>query len=133
MIYPKNKRQITEIVLAELPDSAVNIWKELSVDDVIFRWWQTGRGGSGLRLSEQGMQAFAMAELDHYAFPLGYKKAAADWETFLRNLTKKLACPFYIGVHHNSDGLPYIRLYDHKIAMLVTLYGTIAEYLDSVK
>ena len=28
---------------------------------------------------------------------------------------------------------PYIRLYDSKVAMMVSLYGNINEYLESVK
>jgi hypothetical protein len=28
---------------------------------------------------------------------------------------------------------PYIRVYDHKIAVLMTLYGTVDDYLASVK
>ena len=29
--------------------------------------------------------------------------------------------------------IPTIRIYDDKIAMLMTLYGTLQEYLDSIK
>ena len=135
MTYPKNKKEITELVLAEIPDNVVNIWKELSLDSVIFRWWQTGRGGNGLRLTEQGMQAFATANLAHYDFQLDPKKVkAADWNTFIGKLTKKLACPYYLGVKKTSDGKkPFIRIYDHKIAMMLTLYGDLHEYMNSVK
>lgn len=135
MTYPKTKKEITELVLKELPDTAANIWKESSLDSVIFRWWQTGRGGSGLRLSEQGMQAFAIANLAHYDFMLDTKKAKDDWNNFINKLTKKLACPYYLGVKKNSDGnkQPFIRIYDHKIAMMLTLYGDVHEYIDSIK
>lgn len=135
MTYPKTKKEITTTILGELPNTASNIWKELSTDDVIFRWWQTGRGGSGLRLSEQGMQAFAIANIAHYDFHLDPKKVkAADWNTFIGKLTKKLACPYYLGVQKTNDGKkPFIRIYDHKIAMMLTLYGDLYEYMDSVK
>jgi len=135
MTYPKTKKEITALVLSELPDSTINVWKELSLDNVIFRWWQTGRGGSGLRLSETGMQAFAMANLTHYDFQLDPKKVKAiEWNTFIGKLTKKLACPYYLGVQKTSEGKkPFIRIYDHKIAMMLTLYGDLHEYMDSVK
>jgi hypothetical protein len=134
MTYPKTKEEITQLVFTELPQGPENVWSEISIDDLVFRWWQTGRGGSGLRLTEQGMQAFAIAKLAHYDFPLDKKIKAAEWDTFILRLTKKLACPYYLGVYKDSDRKgPYIRIYDHKIAMMLTLYGTLSEYIESVK
>lgn len=135
MIYPKTKKEITDLVLGELPNDSTNIWKELSNDDTIFRWFQTGRGGSGLRLTEQGMQAFALAKLAHYDFDIDVKKIkSSDYNTFVSKLTKKLACPYYLGVKKTSEGKKtFIRIYDHKIAMMLTLYGDLHDYVDSVK
>jgi hypothetical protein len=50
-------------------------------------------------------------------------------------LNKKIHCPYYVGVRldEKKKRHPYIRVYDHKIAMLMTLYGSINSYLASVK
>jgi len=133
MTYPKTKKEITETVLSEVPDVEENVWKELTVDKLLFRWWVTGRGGSGLRLTEEGMKAFQLAKIAHYEFPIG-KFDRAEWDAFIKEVTKKLDCPYYLGVYREKDRKgPYIRIYDHKIAMMMTLYGTLTEYLESRK
>jgi len=133
MTYPKTKKEITEKIFSELPNVDENVWKNAKIDNLIFRWWITGRGGSGLRLTDEGMKAFQLANVAHYEFPLG-KLDRSSWDFFIKDLTKKLDCPYHLGVYRtgNSKG-PYIRIYDHKIAMLMTLYGSLAEYLESRK
>ena len=133
MTYHKTKKEITETVLSEVPDVEENVWKELTVDKLVFRWWVTGRGGSGLRLTEEGMKAFQLAKIAHYEFPLG-KFDRSEWDAFIKEVTKKLDCPYYFGVYREADRKgPFIRIYDHKIAMMLTLYGTLKEYLESRK
>ncbi len=132
----KTKTNITRLVMNELPDSEENIWKDLSVDSAVFQWWVTGRGGSGLRLSEQGALAFELAKIAHYEFPLDLSafKNVIEWETFVKKLSKKLACPFYLCVYKKKDNSKsQLRIYDHKIAVLLSLYGNINEYMESVK
>lgn len=137
MTYPKTKTNITKLVMSELPDDEGNVWKDLSVDSLMFKWWVTGRGGSGLRLSDQGAHAFEIAKIAHYEFPIDMSvfKNEVDWETFLRRLAKKLACPYYLSVYKKKDNKykQQLRIYDHKIAMMLTLYGSINEYMESVK
>jgi hypothetical protein len=97
------KQIITEAVAKELPEE-LREERESTVDNLLFKWWQTGRG-EGLRLTDYGDLAF-----------------------------KKIKCPYFMGV--NKDGKkskPYIRFYDSKIAMMVSLYGNVNEYLDSIK
>jgi hypothetical protein len=43
----------------------------MPLDNVIFDWWLTGRGGQGLRLNTAGLEAFNLAKLEYYDFPLG--------------------------------------------------------------
>ena len=133
MTYHKTKKEITEKILSEFSDVEENIWGELPIDKLIFRWWTTGRGGSGLRLSEEGMRAFEIAKIAHYEFPL-VDLDRKIWDSFIKDLTKKLDCPYYLGVYREGDSKgPYIRIYDHKIAMMLTLYGNLKEYLESRK
>lgn len=130
MTYHKSKKEITEAILSELPQCN---WHDMPLDTVVFRWWVTGRGGFGLRLSDEGVSAFAEANIEYYEFPLGASKKPFSPEAFIQELSKKIACPYYIGVNNNKKTAPVIKLYDNKIAMMMTLYGTLREYLDSVK
>jgi hypothetical protein len=135
MIYPKSKKEITEVVLAELPVDST--WHEMPLDKVVFRWWVTGRGGFGLRLSDEGASAFAQANITFYQFPVGKiwgnDPKALKPELITQELSKKIKCPYYLSVNtEDKVRIPIIKIYDHKIAMMVTLYGTLREYLDSV-
>jgi len=130
MTYPKTKKEITELVLKELPHSH---WQEIPLDQVVYRWWMTGRAGYGLRLNDEGAGAFKEANIAHYEFPLGSVKGQdiKKPEHYIQELSKKIQCPYYIGVNKEKKEPPYIRIYDHKIATMLTLYGTLREYLDS--
>jgi hypothetical protein len=135
MTYHKSKHQITKAILAELPHTS---WHELPLDDVVFRWWVTGRGGEGLRLSEEGIGAFVQAKIEYYEFPLGSlwnkKDKFLKPELITHELSKKIKCPFYLGVNKDGDKKgPYVRIFDSKIAMVVTLYGNIRDYLNSIR
>jgi len=132
----KNKELITK-ALIEILEIDISQPKN-SVNDLLFKWWATGRSGSGLRLTEDGMEAFTLADIEHYDFPLfvnekykGLKKE--DLKKFTLNLGKKIKCPWYIGLKNQQAKSAYIRIYDSKIAMMITLYGSFLEYIDSAR
>lgn len=139
MTIQHTKTEITKIVLNHIPESS--IWHTLSVDKVIFRWWSAGRSGTSFRLSDEGFEAFNIANIEYYEYPLGYE-ITPDFnpEVFNREINK-INCPFYLGVHKQINSArtlknalkstPYIRLYDDKVAMVVSLYGNLKEYLES--
>ena len=122
------KETITEAVLAELPD----VQKPL--DKVIFEWWMTASSGNSLRLSAIGDLHFRLAEIEYYQCPLT-KIKRENYYSFIADLSKKIKCPYFMGVNkvEGQKAEPYIRLYDSKIAMMITLYGDIHSYLESVK
>ena len=125
------KQIITEAVAKELPDE-LREERESTVDSLLFKWWQTGRG-EGLRLTDYGDLAFRMAEIEFYQYELT-AKPINSYHQWVMELNKKIKCPYFMGV--NKDGKkskPYIRFYDSKIAMMVSLYGNVNEYLDSIK
>jgi hypothetical protein len=133
MTYSRNKRQITEAILEEMRDDPDNPWKNHTVDKVLFFWWMTGRSGSGLRLTEIGHTAFTIAKIEYYEFKLEIEKdrdLVKDWDQYVKQLNKKIRCPYYIGIQRR---LPFIRIYDHKVAVMMTLYGNLQEYLESVR
>jgi hypothetical protein len=125
------KQIITEAVAKELPDE-LSEERISPVDGLLFKWWQTGRQ-DGLRLTDYGDLAFRMAEIEFYQYDL-IARPADTYHTWVMELNKKIKCPYYMGV--NKDGKknkPFIRFYDSKIAMMVSLYGNVNEYLDSIK
>ena len=132
MIFPKTKKQITQAVLDSLPRGPHH---SMPIDNVMFDWWLTGRGGQGLRLNTAGLDAFNLAKLEYYDFPLGLippkgsKRRIIAPESFVQELIKKISCPYYLGMRKGSD--PFIRVYDHKTAMMITLHGTLRDYLDA--
>ena len=137
MIFPKTKKEITEAILNAIPRGQ---YHTMPIDNVMFEWWLTGRGGQGLRLNLSGLDAFEMANLEYYDFPLGlnpksmHKKRIIAPEAFIQEIIKKIECPYYLGVHkiRGKKGEPFIRIYDHKTAMMLTLHGTLRDFLDSV-
>jgi hypothetical protein len=125
------KETITEVVLAQLPESLHNE-KNTTVDKLLFRWWMTGRQ-DGLRLTDIGDLAFRTADIEYYQYELKLQPET-QYHAYILELNKKIKCPYYMGV--NKDGkkaFPYIRFYDSKIAMMISLYGNVNEYLDSIK
>ena len=84
---------------------------------------------------------FKLAKLEHYDFDLGlnpktmHKRRIVAPEAFVQEIIKKIKCPYYLGVHkvRGEKGEPFIRVYDHKTAMMITLHGNLREYLDATK
>ncbi len=137
MKFPKNKEQITEAVINEIPEGIIP--SNMPLDDIVFKTWLTGRGGQGLRLSDEGLKLFELAKLEYYDFELGldpktmHKRRIIAPEAFIQEIIKKIKCPYYLGVHklRGRKGEPFIRVYEHKTAMMITLHGNLREYLES--
>ena len=133
MIYPKSKEEIIKVLLDQLKDDPDNPWKDKAVDKLMVAWWVTGRSGDGLRLTDEGNQAFEYAKITQYAYPFSPPETVLgkdDWQKYLRSINKKVKCPFYLGV---KSGKPIIKLYDSKIAMMIALYGNLQDYVASVR
>ena len=122
------KETITIAVLSQLPDIA-----RITVKDALLKWWMNIRKEGGLRLSAVGDLAFRQAEIEYYEYPFNLIVDGSIHSVMLE-LNKKIKCPYYMGVNKGGKkSFPYIRFYDSKIAMLVSLYGNVNEYLDSIK
>ncbi|MEI7817994.1 MAG: hypothetical protein WCI45_12480 [Desulfuromonadales bacterium] len=118
------KRLITEAVLAQLPE------QDSTIEEIIFQWWMTGRQ-DGLRLTQTGDTAFRLAEIEYFNCPAD-KLPPGSWYNFLVDLNRKMKCPYYLGSTKEEKREPYIRIYDSKIAMMLTIYGNLQEYLESI-
>lgn len=125
-----HKQIITEAVLAEIPKSH-RIYHELPIEDVIFKWWLTGRQ-EGLRLTDEGLTAFQLADIEFYDYE--FVQDGQSYHSFIIELNKKIKCPYYLGVNKiNKSKSFYIRIYDSKIAMMMGLYGNLKDYLKSIR
>jgi hypothetical protein len=138
MTYPKTKIEIIQLILKEAKEDPDFPWKDIPADKIIFEWFVTGRAGQGLRLTDAGKVAFERAKIAHYDFdfkPPQGTRSAASWGKYTLILDKKVNCPYYVGVRliDEDKRQPYIRVYDHKIAMMMTLYGDFESYINSVK
>lgn len=123
------KSRITQAVLDQVPNAQRPDFTTASKT-----WWMNFRADGGLRLNEVGEIYFKLAEIEYFELPLNYKKNAgkyATWHGFLMELNRKLTCPYYIG--KTSPSSIYVKIYDSKIAMMISLYGDIYDYVTSTK
>ncbi len=122
------KEKITQAVIEQLPAS------KPTLDDALSQWWSTMRQDNGLRLTDIGDMNFRLAEIEFSDHPI-LVKLDVSWQQFMLDLSRKIKCPYYLGVNKrdNKKAEPYLRLYDSKIAMMLNLYGDIHSYLKSIK
>jgi hypothetical protein len=125
----KSKIAITKAIYNNLPSD--NPFKDIPLEKLIFQWWWTGRSTEGLRLSEAGNQACSLIDLEYFDFQFPLSAEAHPYIGV--TLGKALKCPYYIGFNNRFYKSAYIRVYDSKIAMLITLYGGMKDYIESVK
>ena len=106
------------------------------IDKLLPRWWVTGRQ-DGLRLTEIGDFNFRTAEIEFYEYSLEddiKRNPNQEWNNFLLECNRKIKCPYFLGVNKvEGKKIPYMRFYDSKIAMMIQLYGSLRDYLNSVK
>ena len=128
-----DKEKLTNIVYQNLP--ALHPWQDKSIEKCLFEWWATGRSNQSLRLTDAGQTAFELAEIAYYEYPLIDKPDDLEqikFTGFTINLGKKIKCPFYIGYKNKLKKSVYIRIYDSKIAMMISLYGSFTEYFNTL-
>lgn len=125
------KEKLTKIIVGELRSRGIALPTE-DIDKLISHFWFSGRAGQGLRLTEKGMEAFAKADIAHYDYPIGIKNVYPVNKLTV-DLSRKIKCPYYLWLKQGDKGAAaYIRIYDHKTAMLISIYGTLLDYIESV-
>ena len=129
MTKPSYKELVTQQIIKEL-DIEGPTWTQ---EEAMKKWWMVQRPDGGLRLTDIGDLSFRYAKIEFYNYDFVIS-SSTGWHNYLLELNKKLKCPYYIGVNKVNDSKkPFIRLYDSKIAMMVSLYGNISDYIKSVK
>jgi len=124
------KELITNAVVKQMPEG----WTDWTTEEAIKKWWQTGARGDSLRLTEIGDVAFRLGEIEFYEYEFT-AKIEGSYHNYILDLSRKIKCPYYLGVtkSEGKKNRPHIRLYDSKIAIMVSLYGNIDSYLKSLK
>lgn len=126
--YIPSKSKITDVVLKQLPSDYV-----VTKEEAMKKWWYFWRAGSGLRLTELGDTALTLANIE--SVNCDFKNPTNNREglnAMMLKLNKKMPCPYYIFRETSSNGVK-IRLYDSKVAMMVTLYDDVFKYIDLLK
>jgi len=124
-----NKHKLTATIFENIPDE-MNPWHDRTLDSLVSDWWMTKRSPSCYRLSDTGNRAFQLAEIQGYEFPLKLTEKDQYTSLFKRGLlSKKINCPYFIGLKNQRVSSAYIIVYDSRVAMMITLYGNILEYL----
>lgn len=108
-----------------------NRFKVCTIDALLFDWWKFHRSGRGLELSTTGNNAFQEAGLQGFVFDLNID--ISEYKNLL-----SFPCPYFIddkwwvptGIKKSTNK---ITIYDSKIAVLVTLYGSVADYIKSIQ
>lgn len=121
---------ITEAVLKEMPEGKV-----IPIQSATASWWTNFREEGGMRLTEVGLKAFKNAEIQFYEYELDLDKMwqnGLSFTSLLLQCSNKITCPYYIG-RLTKDKKPYIKVFDDKVAMLISLYGDFFDYLNNTK
>lgn len=127
------KYTITELVVKKLAEEK-GIVCPYPTEELISAWWVT-KNGEGLALTTLGDTYFRISKIPYHDFVFDYPKNKTN-HYFLFLLSKKLKAPYSI---HNTTGRHintknnHIRIYDNKIAVVLSLYGNLEDYINSIK
>lgn len=126
------KYKLTKIVYDLCKDQ---LDKNLTLDKCLFSWWLTGRAGDSLCLTKSGAIAFDLAEIQSYTFPIHRVDDKGKIVTMVSIplIHKKMTCPFsFYGVKdfYGNSSNPFIKVYDSRVAMMIQLYGSFADYIE---
>lgn len=126
------KKQITTAVLKNLPE---RLQDSQTVEEAMNKWWLNIRNEGGLRLSDLGDSMFRTADIEFFDYDITPGEdstwgASKNWLNFVLELNNKIPCPYYI---HKQNGVAKIRIYDSKVAILISLHGNIFSYIKATK
>lgn len=116
-----DKLTITKELVNQLPDDT-----KYTVEMAMQYWWTNLRSNGGLRLTDAGKVAFERLAFEHYAFELSDTVILSA--KLLLTLDKKLTCPYYI----TPGKKPTLIVYGGKEATMLTMYGDIQRFVDSL-
>ena len=117
----RSKRQLTEEILKTIPDES-----RPTIETALKKWWVNLRDAGGLRLTDVGYEFLTdIGTFEKYQIPT---PAIELNQSLLLALDKKLQFPYYIKKKNKES---YIAFFSSKEAMLIGLYGDIAQFLSN--
>lgn len=125
--------------MAYFPDRSLVTKKILSIinsdyteDDLhqaSVTWWQNIRSTGGFGLTYAGSQAFERAEIEFQEFDNGQSSHNGNMALSI-NLDRKMTTPYYF---YSNNRRQKVKIYDPRVAMLITLYETVSSYLATLE
>lgn len=114
-----NKQSYTRELIKQLPEAP-------DLDQAMRTWWANIRESGGLRLTEIGLDAFELLELERWSFDV--KAHTFTKPNVLLALDKRLTCPYYIQLGR----YPKLIMFGSREAMTLALYGDIEKFIISL-
>lgn len=127
-----NKVDITARVLEMLHNNKQAL--RFTIEDAEASWWYFREGHANMRLTDAGDTAFTKVDLESYELPfydvdrvkLGLPYGSLE----MFKMLGKLPGPWYMPVKNHKQ--PTVRLYDGITASMITLYGSVENYLKTI-
>jgi len=124
--FVTDRRAITERVLSILePEHSAE-----RLDQCMVLWWRNIRSTGGFGLTTEGDSRFQSAGLESWEFTDGIVQNSISAAAFSASLDKKMIAPYYA---YFSNKHKYLRVYDSRVATMMTLYGNVGEYLNTLE
>jgi hypothetical protein len=124
MAYFADRTAITKKILAIINPE----YTEVDLHQAMVTWWQNIRSTGGFGLTYTGSQAFEKAELEFQEFDNGVSSHMGNSGLSI-GLDRKMITPYYF---YSTDKRQKIKIYDSRIAMLVTLHESVGAYLKTL-
>jgi hypothetical protein len=119
-----NRDQVTGAVLRILtPD-----YTEEDLHQANITWWQNFRRNGGFALNPKGAEAFKDAGIEYQEYEIG-PAGVMTGMGYQSTLAIKMVVPYYFYINERRMR---VKIYDSRVSMMVVLYDTIHEYLDSL-
>ena len=124
MAFFADRTAITKKILAIINPG----YTEADLHQAMVTWWQNIRSTGGFGLTYAGSQAFEKAELEFQEFDNGVSSHMGNSGLSI-GLDRKMITPYYF---YSNDKRQKIKIYDSRIAMLVTLHESVGAYLKTL-
>jgi hypothetical protein len=124
MAYFADRTAITKKILSIINPE----YTEADLHQAMVTWWQNIRSTGGFGLTYAGSQAFEKAELEFQEFDNGVSSHMGNSGLSI-GLDRKMITPYYF---YSNEKRQKIKIYDSRIAMLVTLHESVGAYLKTL-
>lgn len=114
-----HRREVTQVIITLLPAGI-----DVSVDEAMKTWYRNIRESGGFRLTSVGYQALRLAAVKCWSIDVDYRDIN---KSSLLALDRKLTWPYYLDARGKK-----LVLFSSRDAVMVSLYGDVKAWLDSI-